>query len=299
MPSNLFQRIFLSKIERWAFEEVQSRWCNFFLILSHRSHPTALEKSKDTSSKDTSSEVPREFNLVVLVDDSSSMIGNSWWEVANALSQMAGPALNNYDTDGIDIHFLNAMEVGHKLKTSDEVLSLFKKVQPQGTTPLGARLNTLLRNYLDEIEAGKLKNKSKDMKRKIKPIIYVVITDGRPTDKPGSEFNIESVILNTSIRLDEGNFPLDQLGIHIVQIGRSVMVSEYLHRLDNALSTKNGIRCMSMDTTHRVAVIEINAGFKSVTDIPAKAMALVRASTFPHFHIRVTQGHGEQEQDFD
>ena len=49
------------------------------------------------------------------VDDSGSMAGGLWRQAREALSGIASLA-GTYDSDGIDIFFLNSPEVGQNLK---------------------------------------------------------------------------------------------------------------------------------------------------------------------------------------
>jgi hypothetical protein len=48
--------------------------------------------------------------------------------------------------------------------------------------------------------------------QQIKPVNFVVITDGAPTDDP------ETVIMTAARRLDQGRFPISQVGIQFVQV---------------------------------------------------------------------------------
>jgi gentisate 1,2-dioxygenase len=57
-----------------------------------------------------------DYDVVFVVDDSSSMVKHSRWEEAGkVLETLAGTAMK-YDTDGIDIHFLNRRPGHRKLK---------------------------------------------------------------------------------------------------------------------------------------------------------------------------------------
>ena len=88
------------------------------------------------------------------------------------------------------------------------------------------RLEGLLNSYLFEIEAA---NKSRDRSvlAKIKPVNYVVVTDGAPSMSTSFRFRMgsisrlwflflpadepEHVIVAAAKRLDAGNFPLCQV----------------------------------------------------------------------------------------
>jgi len=59
-------------------------------------------------------------------------------------------------------------------------MQLFKDVRPRGVTPIGARLEELFLAYLQEIEAAK-ETKDPAVLKAIKPVNYIVITDGSPS----------------------------------------------------------------------------------------------------------------------
>lgn len=69
--------------------------------------------------------------------------------------------------------------------------------------------------YLENIERAKqLKDAGQpESFALIKPIDFIIITDGLPMDDP------KSVIINAAKRLDAGNWPLGQVGIQFVQVG--------------------------------------------------------------------------------
>ena len=121
--------------------------------------------------------------------------------------------------------------------------SLFSSVRPSGSTPTGARLDAIMRPYLISIERALEDYDSTDPEvTGIKPINYIIITDGAPTDAP------EDVIVAAARRLDRGDFPLNQLGIQFVQIGSDPEATRALEELDDELAGTHGIRDV-VDTT--------------------------------------------------
>ncbi|KAG6331583.1 hypothetical protein ID866_7508 [Astraeus odoratus] len=172
------------------------------------------------------------------------MEGARWAEAKAALAGLATIA-SEYDTDGLDIHFLNhysASALG--VKDGEAVKELFDHVQPYGLTPIGEKLEGLLSEYIRRLEnAQNLCDKGDSLALKqIKPVNFIVITDGAPTDDP------ESVIVAAARRLDASHFPLSQVGIQFVQIGNSRKAAAYLNELDDALSNRHMIRDI-VDTT--------------------------------------------------
>jgi hypothetical protein len=178
-------------------------------------------------------EVLREYDTVILVDDSESMKcrgskrGSVRWDevgyhltpystslsiqqAREALSALADAA-QNYDTDGIDIYFLNHKEESLHIKvrsafascellsvkklpqSSSEVRAIFGNVKPWGATPTGNRLGHLLRPLLVELEDKEAKVQPTGIPQRpkvkgltemveIKPVNIIVITDGEPSE---------------------------------------------------------------------------------------------------------------------
>jgi len=184
-------------------------------------------------------ETLRKFDTVIIVDDSGSMHGALWTEARDALASLAETA-SKYDTDGIDVYFLNDTTVGSNMRDAASVNRLFNRVKPRGITPIGEKLEELLLEYVSGLEHAK--DTDPALLKSIKPINYIVLTDGAPTDDP------EAVIVATAKRLDARNFPITQVGIQFVQIGNSLRATNYLKELDDGLSGGYGIRDM-VDTT--------------------------------------------------
>jgi len=63
-----------------------------------------------------------------------------------------------------------------------EVRELFSKVQPSGVTNIGASLEKLLSEYIDKLDEQEEKF-GKEAARKIKPVNYIVLTDGEASKR--------------------------------------------------------------------------------------------------------------------
>jgi uncharacterized protein YegL len=122
----------------------------------------------------------------------------------------------------------------------DSVRRLFNQVKPNGATPIGERIESLILPYLARLETAKAAGI--EALKRFKPVNYIIITDGAPTDCP------EDVIVSAARRLDEGRFPLSQLGIQFVQVGNDAEATVFLRELDDALQNKHRIRDI-VDTT--------------------------------------------------
>jgi len=168
----------------------------------------------------------KDYDTVIILDDSGSMIP-LWTQACRALGILAEVAAR-YDTNGIDIHFLNHHRVGERLKSQHEVEHLFAGVSPAGPTPLGECLERVSRRLLRDVDKGNSCKKAN----------YLVITDGRPTD------DAEDAIVHIAKRLDKAYAPLSQLGFQFIQIGSDENAKAFLEKLDNDLKEKHSIRDM-------------------------------------------------------
>ncbi|KAJ7735084.1 hypothetical protein DFH07DRAFT_987509 [Mycena maculata] len=198
-------------------------------------------------------ETLRKYDTVILVDDSASMMfpGSKkgitrWFEAGEALKALAGTA-QQYDTDGIDIYFLNNPREALNMKTSSEVQGLFDKVKPAGATPTGERLDQLLKPRIVELETARIDPDGTPRHKKtnevIKRVNFIVITDGEATDDP------KYAIVDAASRLKAmKNLCLTQIGVQFVQIGNDSAATRALKELDDDLAKAGNIRDI-VDTT--------------------------------------------------
>jgi Mg-chelatase subunit ChlD len=175
----------------------------------------------------------KEYDTIIIVDDSGSM-ASLWGQARKALAKLAAIA-SRYDTDGIEIRFLNNTgRTGNqqvkvnRLISEQDVERLFDQVKPYGATPLGMCLEDVTQSLLRALERGETCKKTN----------YLVITDGIPTD------DAEGAIVQIARRLDRAYATLSQAGIQFIQIGTDGGARKFLETLDNDLKEKYGIRDM-------------------------------------------------------
>lgn len=186
----------------------------------------------------------KDFDTIFLVDDSSSMSGPRWREAEEAIAAIA-PICTRYDSDGIDIYFLNHRRTAtahttgcySNITTAANVQEIFSSVRPRGSTPVGKRLLEILVPYLRRVETMQAAYKKhgdgalRDPALYVKPINIITITDGEFTD------DAESVIVQVARALDAPRcaaLPW-QIGIQFFQIGNDENVQRYLQELDDDL----------------------------------------------------------------
>ncbi len=202
--------------------------------------PPSIQVSELAASTSPAGEDPyvflRDFDTVLLIDDSASMYGSSWREVKQALKIIA-PVVTAHDSDGMDIYFLNhkSQDRGDPSKgvapggyrgitRAESVDGLFNRVSPRGGTPTGTRIDNILEPYLAKLEI-ELK-----AKRKMKWLNLIVITDGVPTDC------IDSILIDAAQKLDRYEARPSQVGVQFFQVGSQKGAAEALRELDDELS---------------------------------------------------------------
>lgn len=193
----------------------------------------------------------KEYDTIIIVDDSGSMQlspdagGPSRWEEArDALAGLVYLA-STKDQDGIDLHFLNSPHTLKNCRDPKQVKALFDSITPDGITPTGTTIEMLNLEYLDEIESYKNKKAAGQIPASQPPPKrrnYLVVTDGASSD------DLESVIIAIARRLDEGRFPLSQVGFSFIQVGDDPEATEALKELDDAVQSTANVRDI-VDTT--------------------------------------------------
>jgi hypothetical protein len=179
----------------------------------------------------------RQFDTVIVVDDSSSMSGALWKEVDEAL-QAITPICTARDKDGVDLYFLNhrSSDEGGKYRAdggyynitnADNIRAIFRTVSPG---PTGERLNSILKPYVDSLARARVIES-------IRSVNIIVITDGRPTDDP------ESIIVQQARKLDRMEAPPHQIGIQFFQVGNDRKARDAPLELDEEL-VEQGTRDM-------------------------------------------------------
>ncbi|KAH0525272.1 hypothetical protein TsFJ059_007662 [Trichoderma semiorbis] len=190
------------------------------------------------------------FDTVFVIDDSGSMTGKSWEEVAGVLRAIT-PICTAHDKDGIDLYFLNHQSKAkntpegkapygyYNIETPEEIAEIFHKVKPNGMTPTGSRLRSILRPYVGGLPTPKEKSRNID---DVKPINIIVITDGEPSDDPNP------VIEKYAKDLDKLDAPVHQVGIQFFQVGNVAKAAEALQSLDDfAKSFRDMVDTVSWD----------------------------------------------------
>jgi hypothetical protein len=193
------------------------------------------------------------------------MWGPSWREVKAALRAIA-PICTRYDSDGIDVYFLNEVsrdlglnEEGkagggfRNITTADRVQEVFSSFEPFGSTPTGKRLADILDPYVAyydaQVKVAKRNGKGPD-ETGVKPLNLIVITDGEPDSKQ----HVKDVLRDIAKALDKLRAPLYQVGVQFFQVGNDQAAACHLAQLDDELchgGLRDMIDTVTWDTPNR------------------------------------------------
>jgi uncharacterized protein YegL len=96
----------------------------------------------------------------------------------------------------------------------------------------------LLTDYINKIDFARQTNGQYP-----KPVNFIIVTDGVPTDDP------REVIIRAARRLDANNVLLSQVGIQFIQVGDDSKASRALKEMDDKLGPRHGIRVRGKPVT--------------------------------------------------
>lgn len=121
------------------------------------------------------------FDVVFLLDDSGSMrFGDGLIDELKFILGNVAFATGLFDTDGFSVRFMNSNVQGDNIKTEQEAMGLVDRVRFEDVTPLATSLKN---KVLDPLVYAA--DRSGGLK---KPVLVIIITDGRPTDNVHGEF---------------------------------------------------------------------------------------------------------------
>lgn len=194
--------------------------------------------------------------MTTLIDNRRDPYYTRWEQAKETCIEFASLA-SKYDSDGIDIHFLN--HVGSKrpgrslagytgLKSRAQISDLFDSFEPAGETWIGHRLSQIAAPYVDLLRKWRAGNP------KPKPRNYIVITDGRAYDEAALTSFIETVAREIASR----ELPNGQIGFQFVQVGDSIKATEFLQTLDDLDMERDivdTVKCGDVDPSQRNALV--------------------------------------------
>ena len=192
------------------------------------------------------------YDTVFLIDDSPSMRGEKW-ELVQKILDCSTVVATRYDTDGIDIHFLNNTKVDQdNVRTPEIAVQIHHDVELRGSTPLLDKLSRHLKGYMKKYKDS---GWSLDFKR----YNLIVLTDGEPNEEYEDDIDISDhedakknkpafrlirkKIVQIARKLDdkEVDAELGQVGIQFCQIGNNEDATVFFQFLDDRLKGKHNL----------------------------------------------------------
>ena len=167
------------------------------------------------------------FDVCFLLDDSASMNarGEKRREALGAIVRRAADAAGRLDPDGMEAAWLCASG-GHRIHNAQEARALVEACAFNGqSTPMGSALQ---HKILEPLLYGKLASNSLR-----KPILAIVITDGRPTGSSERDNRIVKVIQEAKARLASSPYGEDAMSIQIAAVGNDKEAQDWLDSIDS------------------------------------------------------------------
>lgn len=174
------------------------------------------------------------------------MFGKRWDLVKRILTYSLAKA-TQYDTDGIDIHFLNNRTANvNNIKDQAVAVEIHRQIALRGSTPILDQLSRHLNDYLRRFRL------SNDMN--FKGYNLIVLTDGEPdqefedpheiSDRDDARVTsaayrlIRKRIVQVARELQQGRAERTQVGIQFCQVGDDEAATSFFQYLDNRLKGK-------------------------------------------------------------
>ncbi|KFY78856.1 hypothetical protein V499_02101 [Pseudogymnoascus sp. VKM F-103] len=166
------------------------------------------------------------FDIILYVDDSGSMQfeenGERISDLKLILSKVAFAA-SLFDSDGIEVRFMNSEIQGNNIRNEAEVEQLISRVQFKGLTPMGTQLRNKVLEPLviQKVRSNQLR----------KPILVITITDGQPAGEASTA--VFDAIRYTSGELARSPYGKGAVSYQFAQVGNDLKAREFLGKLDD------------------------------------------------------------------
>ncbi|KAK4046134.1 hypothetical protein OIV83_006330 [Microbotryomycetes sp. JL201] len=200
------------------------------------------------------------FDVILYLDDSGSMAfeeNGSRIEDLKLIVNKVATASAMFDSDGIQVRFMNSTIEGNNINSEASVANMFQSVKFSGLTPLGTALN---QKILEPLVLGPARQN-----RLQKPVLIVVVTDGAPG---GEDRNtLARVIVNASRELARTRYGPDALSIQLSQVGNDLAATAFLNEIDRHPEVGSLVDCLSPFEIESVEFEKANKGVGSFSPI--------------------------------
>jgi len=148
-----------------------------------------------------------------MIDKSGSMSNRGRWQEAQRAVSLVTTACCKASPEGITVYFFGSpgsLQKFTNIKSGDQVITLFQKCRPAGTTCLDGALANAFESHFQ--------------KPKKLPTNILVITDGEPNSKQA----VVKEILNAANRC----LNADELAVSFLQVGNDAACARFLRKID-------------------------------------------------------------------
>ncbi|KPV71933.1 uncharacterized protein RHOBADRAFT_39989 [Rhodotorula graminis WP1] len=158
------------------------------------------------------------------LDDSGSMAFEENGERiddAKMIVSKVAQAATLFDTDGIQICFLNSPAVGQGIKNEAQAQHLLSSINFSGLTPLGTSFERkVLQPLVAAARSGTLR----------KPVLAIIVTDGEPAGE--HRHKLVQAITDAKRALATTRYGADALSIELAQVGNDQKAAAFLNEID-------------------------------------------------------------------
>ncbi|KAL9105768.1 MAG: hypothetical protein Q9227_009116 [Pyrenula ochraceoflavens] len=178
------------------------------------------------------------YDVILYIDDSGSMQfeenGERISDLKLILTRVAFAAAL-FDSDGIQVRFMNNAEEGQGISNEQQVNSMIQRIAFKGLTPMGTSLQNKVIDPLviRPARAGQLR----------KPVLVITITDGQPAGEPPQ--TVFQTIRAASEELSRSRFGKGALAFQFAQVGNDLKAREFLGKLDEEPGFGDIVDCTS------------------------------------------------------
>ena len=181
------------------------------------------------------------YDVILIGDDSGSMSTTdrgeqtSRWERLKLLVQTISFWTTLMDDDGIDVRMFNTDigNDGNNIGSPQSVDQLFKLCRPGGITPMGESIMRTIKEkkIFEKVDKKKLK----------KPVLFLIITDGTPTNKRA----VTDAITQCRAKVKDSRYKRRAIAFGFCQVGKDKSAQEWLNEIDEDSKIGNSIDCTS------------------------------------------------------
>ena len=184
-------------------------------------------------------------------------------------------AASLFDSDGIQVRFMNSQVDGNGIRNAKEATDLVQRVRFSGLTPLGTSMD---RKILQPLVLGPARSNALQ-----KPVYIIAVTDGAPAGE--DRFAIAKVIVNATRELSRTRYGPDAISFQFAQVGQDQKAQDFLAELDRhpevggMVDVTSNVSCPSSARAGALPALSLDFCLRKGHEWLLRKHALARAST--------------------